>query len=58
MFADEHAMRTTIAITVGVGVIVGLLFRLMRRKPVDVDAGSVSGQWIAEHSSRSDQSWT
>jgi len=51
-------MRTTIAITVGVGVLVGLVFRFMRRKSVQVDAGSVSGQWIAEHSSRTDQTWT
>jgi len=49
-------MRTTIAIAVGVSVLVaGLLARLMRRKsPRVVDAGSVSGQWIAEQSSRSD----
>ena len=51
-------MRTTILLSVGMGVmVIGLLVRYFRRKPSHDDAGNVSGQWIAEHSTRSDQTW-
>ena len=51
-------MRTTIMLSVGAGVLIaGFLIRHLRRKAWRADAGSVSGQWIAEHSSRTDGSW-
>jgi hypothetical protein len=50
-------MRTTILLSVGLGVtVIGLFVRYFRRKP-PVDPGTVSGQWIAEQSARSDQTW-
>jgi hypothetical protein len=48
-------MRTTLVISVGVGIFVaGLLLRALRRRSWRNDAGTVSGQWIAEHSSKPD----
>lgn len=54
----DQIMGTAIVLSVGVGVmVVGLLIRLLRRKSSRDDAGAVSGQWIAEQNSRSDQPW-
>jgi hypothetical protein len=51
-------MRFTFVFSVGTGVIlIGLLLRFLRRQSSLDDAGSVSGQWIAEQSARSDQTW-
>jgi len=51
-------MRTVILVSVGMGaMVIGLFVRYFRRKPARDDAGSVSGQWIAEQSARSDETW-
>jgi len=56
---NGQVMRTAIVLSVGVGVLVaGFFIRRRRRRSWRADAGFVSGQWIAEHSSRSDQTWT
>jgi hypothetical protein len=48
-------MRTTLLLSAGAGVIlISLLLRFLRRTPSHDDAGSVSGQWIAEQSARAD----
>jgi hypothetical protein len=48
-------MRTTLVLSASAGLIlIGLLLRYLRRKPSHDDAGSVSGQWIAEQSARAD----
>ena len=55
----SQIMRTTILLSVGVGVVIlGLLFRLLRGRQSRPDAGAVSGQWLAEKSWRSDQPGT
>jgi hypothetical protein len=57
-WTGREIMRTAIALSVGVGVmLVTLLIRLLRRKPPSSDVGAVSRQWIAEQSSKSDQPW-
>jgi hypothetical protein len=50
-------MRSVLVLSIGVGVVVGLLIRLFRGKAAHEDVGAVSGQWIAEQSVRSDQTW-
>jgi len=50
-------MRTALALSLGICVIVasGVVIALMRRRsPLD-DLDTVSGQWIAEHTSKLDQ---
>jgi hypothetical protein len=51
-------MRTALLLSVGMGaMVVGLLVRYLRRKPSRDDAGVLSGQWIADQSAKSDQTW-
>jgi hypothetical protein len=52
-------MRTPLVLSASMGVIlIGLLLRFLRRMSSHDDAGSVSGQWIAERSVRGDdQAW-
>jgi hypothetical protein len=54
---EGRIMRSVLMLSVGVGVVVGLLIRLFKGKAAGEDVGAVSGQWIAEQSVRSDQTW-
>jgi hypothetical protein len=51
-------MRTALVLSVSVGVVVaGLLVGLLRRRSSRQTTDVVSGQWIAEQRSKSDQTW-
>ena len=50
-------MRAALVLSLGVCVVVGVVIGLMRRRSSRDDLDAVSGQWIAEHASKSDHTW-